>query len=845
MIIQDHDGAIQIESLGAQADVYCACSHADMVADPAQLWDCVAPDDRPRLLVAAMKAAAGLTPLDVEFRIAWIHGDTPSSNPGNAARAGETAEASRWIHLRAHPFPERDGRVRWVGIASDATERQGVFERLRQNELMFTNTARNIPGAVCRYGVRADGTDYVEYMSAGCLELWELPVEEVLRDAAPLWGMVHEQYLEPMQAAVAHSAQTLEAWYSRWQITTPSGQMKWLEGAGQPQRTPDGGTLWDSVILDVTPRVLAEQERQRSQALYRLLADNTSDLVLILNRDGVCQYASPSSRKLLDVAAEELIGVSLFDHIGAQDAARLARFISEVTGPESVIYRARGADGGEMFLEGRAQAVPNVSGDGIERVLMTSRDVTQRVRMESRLRHEATHDLLTGLPNRTLLEERLTRAIERQKHNPQSRFAVFFLDLDRFKFVNDSLGHQVGDQLLIHVSRQLSSLIKPTDLAARLSGDEFVVLLENVAGLDEVIAQVQRVDQCLRSPVQLSGRAIHTTASVGIVMSAAHYETATELLRDVDIAMYRSKADPTAQYTVFDPAMHESMLERLHLESDLRRAVRADELDVYYQPIVELETGRTIGAEALGRWWHPERSQVSPQRFISIAEESGLIVELDERVLARALADFSVWRRRFADQAPRYVSVNLSALDLKLPELPNRICNALRRAGLQPHHLQLEITESMLIGSLDEVESRLRALVDAGVRVSLDDFGTGFSSLAYLHRLPVQSLKADRSFVAAAREDAVAQSILKSLGALSESLGLQLIAEGVEYENQIEMLRRLGYRFAQGYHFGKPMAVTAFHDHLAKAAPAAAAEEVRVAHSQVTSGRTPSGYRLC
>lgn len=813
VVLQTAAGELVPQSIGAQVAALCGCSAQALLADPASLLNCIHPDDRERVQIAVLGAAQSGRPLDMEFRMLCAVGAAGCGGAGTASEPDRRKPVpERWIRLRADPQPCADGSVRWTGLATHEAAASELELQLREQRQQFFNVARNVPGAVIRYGMHADGSDFVEYMSPGCLSLWELPPSTMVGDPKALWQMVHEDDVPGFLESVRNSAHTLQPWSYRWRITTPSGVVKWLEGLGQPRRTAEGSVLWDSVIYDVSERARAEAERRRSEELYRLLAEHTTDLILVLDRKGTCDYASPSAALLLQVEPEHLVGRSVFDYVFDEDLHMLGRALGDVGGSPAVFRNASG----QRYLEGAVRPLPAADGSP-HRLLLSARDVTRRIRMEARLRHDATHDPLTGLANRALLEQRLTLALQRQRRDPARRFAVLLLNVDRFKVVNDSLGHRGGDELLMHVSRELLSVIRPTDIAARLSGDEFVILLEDVSGVEEAVGVVHRIDQRLREPVAIQGRTVHPVASIGIVMSGPAYEACSALLRDADIAMYRCKADPNSRYTIFDPQMHESVIERLQLEADLRRAVREHELSVHYQPIADIHTGRTVAAEALVRWHRRDHVPVPPHHFIPLAEESGLIVELDDWVLGEALQQMRRWRRELGHDAPRYVSVNLSAVDLRHPRLIEKLSAALAAAEVEPTALQLEITESMFIGDFEAVEGSLRQLVAMGVRISLDDFGTGFSSLSYLHRLSVQCIKADRSFVLAAESEPVAQSILKSLCVLSESLSMQLIAEGVETDDQATMLSDLGYALAQGFRYARPMPAEQFLAYLRQA----------------------------
>jgi diguanylate cyclase (GGDEF)-like protein len=424
---------------------------------------------------------------------------------------------------------------------------------------------------------------------------------------------------------------------------------------------------------------------------------------------------------------------------------------------------------------------------------------------EERLQHEATRDALTGLPNRTLLTDRLGRAMERAKKDAGYAFAVLFFDLDRFKNVNDSLGHSMGDLFLKEIGRKLQSCVHPTDTVARLGGDEFVVLLEDMVEPENAVAVAERLQDELRAPFKLYGHELFTTASIGIVLRPAGYDEPEELLRDADTAMYRAKEGGKARHAVFDLAMRVKAVSLLRLETDLRRAVEQGEFVVYYQPVVWLASGRVVGFEALVRWQHPERGLVPPGRFVPLAEETGLIVPIGLFVLREASRQAALWRSRFPDNRPLSVSVNLSAVQLSRPGLADRVAEILEETGLDGRDLSLEITESAIMRDEAAVSAAFSRLKDLGVRLHVDDFGTGYSSLAALHRYPVDALKIDRSFISGMEAGGEKAEIVQTIATLAHQLGLDVVAEGVETPEQLERLREMGCDHGQGHFFSKPL----------------------------------------
>ncbi len=430
--------------------------------------------------------------------------------------------------------------------------------------------------------------------------------------------------------------------------------------------------------------------------------------------------------------------------------------------------------------------------------------LAERDAREQRLRHDSQHDPLTGLANRAVFLKRLGDATLRVRRGQDAVFAVVFLDLDDFKLVNDSMGHQVGDEVLVEVARRLETCIRGGDLVARLGGDEFAILLERVADVRETAMVAERVQQAIQTPMSISGYEWTTTASIGVALSNGPNELPEMLLRSADMAMYRAKHQGRGRFELFDRGLHAQALTRLQLETDLRLAVEREEFELHYQPIVSLETGVTVGVETLVRWRHPERGLVLPGTFIPVAEDTGLIVQLGRWVLQNAIRELAAWERTPGATPGLTLAVNLSAREFAQIDLVRVVSDALTSSSLHPSRLHLEITESTIFGqqniALDTV-SELKAL---GVRIHIDDFGTGYSSLSYLQRLPIDAIKIDRSFVRAIEVEARSRHVVQSLVSLASGIGLDIVAEGVGSAGQVELLRQMACPLGQGFHFGKP-----------------------------------------
>jgi diguanylate cyclase (GGDEF)-like protein/PAS domain S-box-containing protein len=433
----------------------------------------------------------------------------------------------------------------------------------------------------------------------------------------------------------------------------------------------------------------------------------------------------------------------------------------------------------------------------------------QRHRAEQQLRHHAYHDVLTGMPNRILFMDRLEQCLSFGERHPEMRCAVLYLDIDRFKTINDSLGHTLGDQLLLEVSERVRSCMRPEDTVARMGGDEFTILLEDVVEPADALRVSDRLHTALQSPVLLEGREIFISASIGIAIAANNDRHAADLLRDADTAMYRAKSQGAGQTVLFDEHMHLRAVAQLTLESELRRAVERAELRVYYQPIVEAGSGEVLGFEALVRWEHPERGLVSPIEFIPLAEETGLINDIGNWVLTEACRQLQEWRQLFPERPDLYMSVNLSAKQFLQPDLVERIDAAIAAAGVEPRHIALEITESVLVDNPEAANKILLDLKARGLHLYVDDFGTGYSSLSYLQNFPFDALKIDRAFVSRLTPGIEEAEMVSTIIAIARNFNMSVIAEGVENNGQLERLIELGCRKIQGYYFSPPLPATA------------------------------------
>ena len=433
------------------------------------------------------------------------------------------------------------------------------------------------------------------------------------------------------------------------------------------------------------------------------------------------------------------------------------------------------------------------------------RQISERMLLQEQLLKMALYDALTGLPNRFLFMERLEEALKRAKQHPDYRFAVLFLDCDRFKVVNDSLGHFVGDELLVALARRLEASLNQTDTLARLSGDEFAILLTEIENINSVTLIADEILKALSFPFQLKRQEVFINASIGITLSNLNYEQSEYLLRDADTAMYRAKTLGKGQYQIFDSEMHNAAIEVLQLENDLRRAVNQQEFIVHYQPIVALPTGKIVGFEALVRWKHPQQGLISPTLFIPIAEETGLINPIGNWVLREACYQLQQWYHQKLTDYPLTMSVNLSVRQFAQPDLIEQIDTILAETQLNPQSLKLEITESVIMKNSQPVKVILQQLQERQIQLCIDDFGTGYSSLSYLHNFPIDNIKIDRSFISSLDGNSDNLGLVSAIMNIAQALKMSVTAEGIETAQQLEQLRVLNCDFGQGYLFSKPL----------------------------------------
>jgi diguanylate cyclase (GGDEF)-like protein/PAS domain S-box-containing protein len=590
---------------------------------------------------------------------------------------------------------------------------------------------------------------------------------------------------------------------------------EWVRGLACLVALFDVYTIYQQLQIQRIRRELTQRNR-----LFEVITENAADLIAVVDCAGNRLYNSPSYQKVLGYSPEELKLTSSVEQIHPEDRQRVleAADRAKIDGRgERLEYRMRHKDGTWRILESVATAIHNKEGL-TERLVIVNRDITERKRAEEMLAHNALHDSLTNLPNRTLFLDRVRHALALSQRHASYKFAVLFVDLDDFKVFNDSLGHAAGDALLIQIARRLSASIRSVDTVsrsvrmgetgtfvslARLGGDEFTVLLEEIRDCGDAIRVAERIQERLRVPFVVERQEVVTTASIGIAFCAASYVSPEDLVRDAEIAMYRAKQEGKARSQVFDSVMHTVAVKRLQLETDLRRGLELGEFRVHYQPILSLQSGKIAGFEALSRWQRPE-GLLSPVHFIHTAEEIGIVLPMNRLLLREACLQLRAWHSQFPCDPPLTMSVNVTPKEFAQPDLAAQINNILVKVGTNPSSINVEITETIAMADPQRsrlVFSELKAL---GVHISIDDFGTGYSSLSRLQGFPVDTLKIDRTFISKIDTDSETTEIVRIIIMLAHNLGLKVVAEGAETAEQVSMLKQLECELVQGYFFARP-----------------------------------------
>ena len=725
-----------------------------------------------------------------------------------------TREARHWSDDEARLL---QGLADLIGAA---IRRDRMESDLRESEARLRVIADHVPGDVYQRVMDADGDMRVTHVSAGLGNLFGIEPQRALRDRGYLMDHIHPEDIDRYRAAVAESARTLERHDIEFRIRAPDGRQRWARSIASPRRGDDGAIIWDGIAIDETERKQAEAQLEQTRALMEI-AGRTARVggwsVDLASRsitwsDEVCAiHECPAGTT---VPIDEGIGYYAPEH-----RERIEYLFHECAthgtpyDEELAIITARG---NRVWVRVIAEAVRDGGGNVVE-VRGALQDISQQREAQEEIEFLALYDPLTRLPNRRLLRDRLQQLLANRARTGRHA-AVLFLDLDHFKTLNDTLGHDVGDLLLQQVAQRLTRCLREVDTVARFGGDEFVVVVADLARSAQVATeQAEKVAHniltALTEPYHLDGHERHTTVSIGLTLFGDGDDTADELMKRVDLAMYHAKDAGRGTVRVFHPDMRLAVDARVRLEAELRTALRAGAIVPEYQPQVDAD-GRLIGAEALARWEHPEHGPISPAEFIPVAEQSGLIHELGETMLQTACEALVSWSARNL-QTDFCVSVNVSARQFHHPGFVDQVKRVLARTGAPAEMLVLELTESMLLTDIEDTIGKMDALRAQGIGFSLDDFGTGYSSLAYLKRLPLSQLKIDQAFVRDALVDPNDAAIVRTIILLADTLGLGVIAEGVETEELRALLEGYGCRRHQGYAISHPLSRADFEHFMA------------------------------
>jgi diguanylate cyclase (GGDEF)-like protein/PAS domain S-box-containing protein len=559
------------------------------------------------------------------------------------------------------------------------------------------------------------------------------------------------------------------------------------------------------IFINALQRNRVERALRESEARYRLMAENSTDIISRTTTSGVILYASDACRRLLGYDPPELVGKSIYEFMHPEDReeTRHLSFLINETTPTTYTYRLMKKSGAAVWFETTSRSVRNLSTNQVDEFISVSRDITERKIVEEQIEHQAYHDALTGLPNRRLFRDRLTIALAHARRM-DTPLAVVFLDLDRFKDVNDSLGHSFGDELLKAIAIRLKTALRQEDSIARMGGDEFTILIANLKTPNDAAKIAQKILEVVAQPLRIEGTEVFITTSVGIALFPNDGDTAEALLKNADHAMYRANEAGPNLVQLFTPSMNSRAMERMSLENSLRYAIERGEFTLHYQPVIQVATNAMVGTEALLRWNRPGGEAIEPTDFIPIAEETRLIVPIGEWVLREACMQAKRWQTQHPDLR---MSVNLSPRQFQHTDLLKMITAALDESGLAPRDLQLEITESAAMQNSERTIATLNRLNEMGVQLALDDFGTGHSSLSYLRRFPIHSVKIDQEFVHAIDWSAADRAIVSAIIAMARGLNLRVVAEGVETQAELAFLRSAGCEEVQGFLLGRPAPV--------------------------------------
>jgi diguanylate cyclase (GGDEF)-like protein/PAS domain S-box-containing protein len=683
----------------------------------------------------------------------------------------------------------------------DVTQRREREVALREAEHRYRTLVEQLPAMT--YIAEPEDVGAITYISPQIELMLGYSPEEWLNRPE---GWTHRIHPDDHQYVIEHDEATIregrERFTLEYRLRAADGTYRWIRDTATLIRDIKGRpSYWQGLSYDITEQKRAERAVQENEQRFRSLFENHPDAVFSIDHSGRVLSANPAFMTMTGYSRSERNNDFHFVEIVVlEDQQRVRERFAKTHQGAPQDFRAGVIDLGGRRLELNLTTIPIIVDNDIVGVHVVAQDVTIHQELENQLAHQAFHDALTGLPNRNLFQNRLEDRIEIARRH-ENQFAVLFFDLDDFKVINDSLGHSAGDRLLIEVSRRVQTCIRGTDLLARLGGDEFTLLLEHVEGSDDAVAIAERVAQVLDEQFIIEGHEVFATTSIGIALGDQSTPSADDILRNADLAMYEAKNSGKDRYAIFEPSMNSRAWLRLTLETEIRRGIPRNEFEVYYQPIINLETGEMDGVEALIRWNHPERGFLAPKEFISVAEQSGLILPLGRWIIRAAATQLRQWQQLMPNGKPLRLSLNLSPKQYQHPRLIEELTRTLTNVDLDPRLITLEITESIAMDDSPETIKTLQQLKDVGVRLALDDFGTGFSALSYLRRFPIDVIKIDQTFVSGLGIDLEDTNIVRAVMAASLAMDLRVTAEGIETVEQLTMLKEFGCQFGQGYLF--------------------------------------------
>jgi diguanylate cyclase (GGDEF)-like protein/PAS domain S-box-containing protein len=790
------DDQLTIEFMSEGCTQLIGYSSSEFIGKSRQVYDqYVFYEDQIWLNEQIQNALNQCQPYDLEYRLITQEGQ------------------QKWVWEKGTGIYSHSGELLFIeGFVTDISDRYSTELAAKESQRQLDSFMNAIPGIFFRTS-HEEGFP-MRYISRGCEQLTGYTSNEMINN--PLYGfnnITHAEDLPKVLANLQKVRNTPDSYVLEYRILTKQGQEKWVWEKGHSTFDEQGNFLGvEGFITDISELKRIEEALRISEAKYRSIFENSLDGIFQTTPDGHYLSANLALAKIYGYESPTELMESLTDiehqlYIVPYRRSEFVRLLQDndfVSNFQSQIYRK---DGKIIWISENARAVRNR-----QRELLyyegTVEDISDYKQAKEELQWKAFYDTLTGLPNRAMFMEHLGKILQEAKHYHQS-FALFFLDLDRFKLVNDSLGHLVGDQLLMAIAERLKNCLRDQDLIARLGGDEFIILLPNIESLEQATQVADRIKKSFRSPFQLKQNQVFAGVSIGILFIDEKIDeplTAEDLMRDADTALYQAKNVSKGSYQIFNPTMHQKAVDLLQWETDLRHAIAHEEFRLHYQPIVKLETGELLGFEALLRWQHPKKGFISPGEFIAIAEETGLIIPIGFWILEEACSQLAQWHKvAHKNHRNLTISVNLSVKQLKISDLLEQVDDILEKTGLHGKYLRLEITESCYLNDENSINELLTQLQSRNIKICIDDFGQGYSSLSYLHQFPIDILKIDICFVREINQNSPQGKIARAIFRLAKDLGLEVVAEGVERLEQIDTLMTLDCSFAQGYYFSSPL----------------------------------------